>query len=230
MKTKFRARRRRLELAVQPVKLTQDQQRERRRTHQLHVLDGAFGLAAEVAAVCSPVAVALASEPCPTSGAAREAVETIGAAVDQLAREVGDLVADHRSRAATVGDRGAARSAVRELVRRPAPQVTDDELRDGTWAGSLAEFVAPLAAPLARILGAAALDRTRVPVESDSVIEALRGVDRAVASLERRIDTDRRWRASRPSPEQSQAARGRDMSGVIAELDRLGIAHDDLTA
>ncbi|GAA1072982.1 MULTISPECIES: hypothetical protein [Tsukamurella] len=224
------SRRRPMPLKVAPTKLTQTEQRQRRRTHQLHVLDGEFDLSTEVAAVVGPVAVALAAEPNPASGAAREAVENISAAVDALAREVGDMVADHRSRAAAVGDRGAARSAVRELVRRPVPAITDDELRGGSWAGALTEFVAPLAAPLARILGAAAQDRTRVPAESDAVIDALRGVDRSVLSLERKITAARRWRASRPNPEQSQAARGRDMSGVIAELDRLGIAHNDLTA
>ncbi|TWS20208.1 hypothetical protein FK529_08820 [Tsukamurella asaccharolytica] len=221
------SRRRPMALEVRPAALTQDQQRHRRRTHQLHTLDGAFDLADEVTAVVGPVAAALASEPRPTSGAAREAVETIAAAVDQLAREVGDMVADHRSRAATVGNRGAARSAVRELVRRPVPVVSDDELRDGSWAGSLAEFVAPLGTPLAQILGAAALDRTRVPVESDAVIDALRAVDREVRTLERSIDTARAWRSSLPSRE---PAPKRDMSGVIAELDRLGIAHRDLTA
>ena len=211
-------------LAVQPVRLSQDEQRERRRTHQLHTLGGEFDLAAEVAAVVGPVAVALAAEPNPTSRTAREAVEHVAATVAELCAVAGDIVALGRTAGLDYEARRAAEKALKTVTHRPAPHVRDAELRDGTWAATFTAYATPLAGPLAAVLGRAARDTTRLPAESDRVIEALRGVDRAVLSLRRKIDATRDWRANLPTRSTAPAP----TEDARRLLDTLGVAHADL--
>lgn len=218
------SRRRPMPLAVQPVRLSQDEQRERRRTHQLHTLGGEFDLAAEVAAVVGPVAVALAGEPNPTSRTAREAVEHVAATVAELCTVAGDIVALGRTAGLDYEARLAAETALKTVTRRPAPHVRDAELRDGTWATTFTAYATPLAGPLAAVLGRAARDTTRLPAESDRVIEALRGVDRAALSLRRKIDATRDWRAHLPARPAAPAP----TEDARRLLDALGIVHADL--
>ncbi len=218
-------RRRPMPTDAAPVKLTQDQQRERRRAHQVHTLDGEFDLAAEVRAITEPVATALAAEPGSTGRAAREAVAAIASAVADLCAVAGDLVSAGRTAGLEYGQRRQAEAALKAVTHRPAPAISEAELSAGSWAATLTEFAGPLSGPLADVLGRAARDPARLPVESERVIEALRAVDRATLTLRRKIDAAREWRRNLPTRPVATA----DDEQARRLLDTLGVEHADLT-
>jgi hypothetical protein len=91
--------------------------------------------------------------------------------------------------------------------RARTPQV--DGLQEaGTWAAALTEHVRPYAAELADYLAAAKPPgTTRGPLSvSERVEEALRGVDRAAITLERKLDRAERDRAARRGASQQDGA------------------------
>lgn len=219
----------RRELPMPKVKsFTPTEQRDRRRAHLPLTLGADFDLAAEVLSVTEPVAARLAEEPHPSGRTALASVAQISEAVADLAAVAGDLVAESRARGvAGAEEQARARNALKAVTHRAALQFGADELAAGTWAVTLADFAAPLSKPLVELLGRAARDRGRQPVESDRIIEALRNLDRAVISLDRRITASVDYRAALPTP---RTAPVRDLSSAIAALEDSGVRYDDLIA
>lgn len=210
-----------------PIKYSAAQQRDRRRSHLPVVLDGSFALSDEVLAVCSPVAARLAEEPNAGGQFAQRSVGQIGRAVVELTELAADLIATDRAKAAVGPEAQAkAKHALRDVTRRPAPEISLDALRSGSWAAALSDYARPVSAALGSVLGRAAADKSRFPQESTRVIAELRELDRLVLSLDREITRAQEWRASLPAPRPNHGPR--DLSGAIAELERLGVRHDDL--
>ncbi|MBS4103893.1 hypothetical protein [Tsukamurella paurometabola] len=211
-----------------PKRYTAQEQRDRRRSHLPLTLGADFELGAEVLAVTGPVAARLAEEPHPSGRTALASVAAISEAVADLCVVAGDLVAVDRAR----GVRGAeqkvrAANALKAVTHRAALQFGADELASGTWADTLADFARPLSVPLAEVLGRVAADKSRQPVESDRVIEALRALDRAARDLDRKIEQTAAYRAALPTP---KAAPVRDLSSAIATLEDSGVTYADLLA
>lgn len=209
-----------------PKRYTAQEQRDRRRSHLPLTLGADFELGAEVLAVTGPVAARLASEPHPSGRTALASVAEIARAVGDLVSSAADIVADHRSRG--VGDheqRAVARRALHDLTTRPVPAFVAEHLAEGSWAEALAEHARPVSAALGEALGWAAADRTRYPIESDRVLDALRALDRAARDLDRKIEQSAAYRAALPVP---KAAPVRDLSSAIAQLDASGVAYADL--
>lgn len=202
------------------------QQRDRRRNHLPLVLGADFDLGAEVLAVTGPVAARLAEEPHPSGRTALASVAAISEAVADLAAVAGDLVAVDRARGVDGAEQKVrAANALKVVTHRAALQFGADELASGDWAETLAGFARSLSGPLAAVLGRAAKDRARQPVESDRVIEALRALDRAVRDLDRKIEQTAAYRAALPTP---KATPVRDLSSAIATLEDSGVTYADL--
>ncbi|KXO88737.1 hypothetical protein AXK56_10490 [Tsukamurella pulmonis] len=209
-----------------PIKYSAAQQRDRRRNHLPLVLGADFDLGAEVLAVTGPVAARLAEEPHPSGRTALASVAAISEAVADLCIVAGELVAVDRARGVDGAEaKVRATNALKSITNRAALQFGADELAAGTWAETLAGFARPLAGPLAAVLGRAAADKSRQPVESDRILDALRDLDRAVISLDRKITASIDYRRALPTP---KAAPQRDLSSAIEALESSGIRYDDL--
>ncbi|WP_341267049.1 hypothetical protein [Gordonia malaquae] len=187
----LRARQRRWPARTEPIVYDQTEQRARRRNRLPVALDGRFDLTVELAAILGPVAEVVAAEPSPGAYLATtdEVVDATFAAVSTLA----DLLADRGARgqldAVRPDDRGRARRALRALAPRPTrPTLTRDDLAGGSWAATLADMARPFAEPLADYLGRAVSPDGEPSAVSDTVVEALRGIDRAALSLTRRAE------------------------------------------
>ncbi|WP_374025608.1 hypothetical protein [Mycobacterium sp. HNNTM2301] len=183
----------------------QTEQRRRRRASMPLAYDGAFDLAAEVAAIAEPLAARVAAGPQPL--AFRPHVIELADATHELVSTVVGWLAETDALARTkhlAGEPGTRRKAVRtlcDLAQRPTlPDMTDDVLASGSWAALLIEMAAPSAEPLAGLLARSwppdheAL-RGR-PSRSERLNELLRNtIDRAALALERRLD----WAQSAPT-------------------------------
>lgn len=160
--------------------------RQRRQRRQPVVYGGDFDLVAEVHDLLEPAARG--------AGSRRFAAE-----IDEVAAAVGRLVCTVAGMVTTADARRAAshlpvekrQRAVTLLVSeapRPAPPVlSDGAVGSKGWIGVLTTFVGPHAAPLSDLLGrsyppGAPELRGQLSV-SERLVEALRGVDAAAASL-----------------------------------------------
>ena len=194
---------------------TQSELRERRRRQLPVILEGGWSLSTEVAAICDPLAEAVAAAKCPAGhwravDQLTDAVhETVSVAVGLLAR----ADAERRCRHLGVDDRGRSIQALVDLAERPKlPEITDDDLAAGTWAATLTALAEPYSADLSGLLG-----RARTTTVSDRMLAALREVDRAALALRRRLDrAEKQARAAKPAAE-TEADRKR------AELHELGV-------
>ncbi len=195
---------------------SQSDLRERRRRQLPVTLEGGWSLSSEVAAICAPLAEAVAAAKCPAGhwravDQLTDAVhETVSAAVGLLAR----ADAERRCRHLGVDDRGRSIQALVDLAERPKlPEIADDDLAAGTWAATLTALAQPYSADLSGLLG-----RARTTAVSDRMLAALREVDRAALALQRRLDRDRKAqaRAAKPATE-TEADRKR------AELAAMGV-------
>ncbi|MFA1701650.1 hypothetical protein ACDT10_01900 [Mycobacterium intracellulare] len=198
-----------------PRRYTRDELRARRRAgFTAGHYSGDWSLAAEIAAVCRPLADRIAAAEHP--GRFRHAATP--ASVPALAEAVHELVgtgvgwvaeADARRKTAHLADEpGKRRYAMQTLIdlaKRPAlPEVTDNALADGSWADQLIGMTEGIDAAFSALLarsyppGAAEL---RGQTSRSERLDALlrRTIDRAAVALERRLDRDEHHR--RPDPD-----------------------------
>lgn len=188
---------------VPPPHYSQDELRDRRRKRLVFTLDGEFDLTAEVLALTQPLAQRIAAEPNPAGYLTL--VEAVADAVFQLHTVAADLLAD-RDAARHLGhirpgDRDRARRAMRALSARPVrSEITGSDLVAGTWSTPLGELAAPFSDALSDLLSRAATDRRGAPSASDQIVEALRDVDAALRSADRKIDRLQTYRAAHVRP------------------------------
>lgn len=204
-----------------PIVYSQDQLRQRRRAGLLHRYGGDFDLAAEVAAICSPLADRVAVSLRPV--AVRRDVDDLADAVHELVSVAVGLIAERDARRKTAhlsyDTRGRSIRALVDLAERPTlPEIDAAALADGQWVAQLVAMAEPYSEQLSDVL------RTAVPPgatrgarsASERLEAALRVVDAAAAAIERnekmRVAHSRR---SSTGPSPTDRAR--------AELAALGI-------
>lgn len=207
----------------------QAEQRERRRK-RLDVRYGEhFDLLVEVHDIAAPLADRVTAEPSPLSF--RADVLDLADAVHGLVVVVFDLVttADARRRTADLPqkDRARAVAALCELAERPQPPepLSDGMISSGLWVAEvLCSHVGPHAGKLSDLLSRALPPGTRRGLlsVSETLVEALRVVDRAALALERHLDRaafDRKTlrpkpKTVQPDPRAELAALGIDLEGI----------------
>lgn len=204
------------------------EQRRRRRAQLPLAYDGAFDLAAEVAAITEPLAARVADAAQPLAfrphvielaDATHELVSTV---VGWLAET--DALARTRHLAAEPGSRRKAVRTLCDLAQRPAlPEITDGMLTSGSWAALLTSMAGPSVGPLAALLARSwppdheAL-RGR-PSRSERLNELVRNtIDRAALALERRLD----WAESAP-PARLRPTEAERTEQARAELAAMGV-------
>lgn len=206
-----------------PAPMTQERQRKRRRGWLPVTYGGDFDLAAEVLAICGPLANRAAAAPNPQRYAGE--IDAVVTAVHELVHVVVGLNVerDARVRTAHLGPDKRPR-AIQKLndlaVRPPLPEVGVDQISTGAWAAVLTELARPYAAPLAEYLAVATAPGSSAlrgqPSVSERLETALRAVDGEVSILRRRLDrAPAPRRMPTPPPSAADAAR--------AELQALGV-------
>ncbi|OLT32204.1 hypothetical protein BJF84_03580 [Rhodococcus sp. CUA-806] len=212
-------RRRRFELTTERPTLDQLAQRLRRRRRLANVLGAEFSLTDEISAIVGPLAGRVAADPIPRAYA--ENVDALADSVFGSVREIAELTGsgDDQRRTAhlSADDRRRAIALLRSRRSGSRPEITAADLESGSWAEALVELAAPVSEPLSDLLSRA-LPPERVDVSASERVEsALRAVDRAALSLERRLDrraSDRAmFAADRPAPAPS----------AEAELEAMGV-------
>lgn len=196
-----------------PRRYTPDELRARRRAgFMAGHYSGDWSLAAEVAAVCRPMADRIAAAEHPgrfrVSSASvpwliEEAHELVGVVVGWVAE------ADARRKTSHLADEpGKRRYAMQTLIdlaKRPAlPEVTDKALADGSWADQLIAMTDGIDAAFSDLLRHSyppgAMELRGQSSRSERLHELLRRtIDRAAVALERRLDRDEHHR--RPDPD-----------------------------
>lgn len=167
---------------------TQDQLRERRHKRLRVHYRSTFNLAAEVAALCAPVAHEASRLPNPV--ALRDDIEAVADAVHEvLSAAVGMIAADREQSAET---RTRTVQAAADLAVRPqAPAITEAAIVSGSWVTRLVAYCEPYSGDLAAMLGRALPPedpRLRGDASASERVErALRVLDGAVGDLSRRI-------------------------------------------
>ncbi|MGJ6122979.1 hypothetical protein QN239_10410 [Mycolicibacterium sp. Y3] len=175
-------------LSTLPTGVDQAFLRARRRNHQPATCTGAFNVATEVCDVCTPLAIEISRLKNPVS--MRRDIEDILDAVHELQVTNVSLIAESRTLAEDI--RAQSRTAAADLAVRPQlPEIGDTQIVSGTWVSPLVQYVEPYAADLAHLLSVALPpDDQRLkgaPSASDRLVKALRGLDHAVATAERRL-------------------------------------------
>lgn len=224
-------RRRRSALPEPPAPtFTQAEQRERRRKHLPIAYTGAFDLRREVLDVVNPLAAAVAARPNP--GFYLPEVEDLADSVGALVHTVTGLLTErnaYRKVAHLAPQRRApAVRLIVDLTERPAPsKVTEAGVASGGWAVTLARAVAPYTDDLADLLAHAwppnAQALRGAPSVSGRVEKALRLVDDAALSLQRRLDRAETAEADRRKYQAAEAAQTDPADRARAELYELGI-------
>lgn len=186
---------------------TQDELRKRRRGWLRVHYRGDFDLAAEVAAILGPLTGPLSALPHP--GALRRDIDELTDAVHELVSTVVGMLAE--SRHLDHGAKVRTTRAVFDLAQRPAePQISDEDLADGSWARALVAHVKPYTRDFAAFLDRAlAPDDPRLGKQdaaSQRLEAALRVLDAAALDLSRHIPKTARYQ-SLPSIESVNAAR-----------------------
>ncbi|MFL0159526.1 hypothetical protein [Mycobacteroides chelonae] len=157
------------------------------------------------------VAVSQLKEP----RAARRGVEAVLDGVVEVVHLAAGLLSE-----STATD-GQTRRAAADLAARPkVPSITDAMLVSGTWVSALVAYADQVSAQLSTLLGRArppGSDALRgAPSCSERVEKALRGLDGAVASLERRIP-QLAARQALPTVEEFNAAQRERLEAERAE-------------
>jgi len=210
--------------AQTPSGESQDVQRHRRR-HWLRVhYDNRFDLAAEIGAIVGPLAAEISYLPHPLS--MRGDAENLADAVHELLSGVVGMLAESRHLDATAWTRTS--NAVRDLAQRPRePQITDDEIIDGSWAQTLTDHVAPFTGDLAAFLDRALPPRSvglTGPSASERLEAALRVLDSAALVVGNRIPRVAARQALGTLEQANAAARAaQDERRAQLALARLGI-------
>lgn len=171
----------------------QDAKRERRRRWLPVALDGDFDLAAEVDAIVGPLATRVAAQP--NARGYIGYAETIADQVGELCGAVAELVGDPRTNRLSATDRRRARDAMKVVTRSSVPTITADALAEASWVEPLVALARRSSDPLAAALGRQPSSRRGEPTASDTVLGALRDLDRAALDLVRRLDRSEFLRA-----------------------------------
>jgi hypothetical protein len=194
------------------VRFTQAELRQRRRRRQPVIYGGGFDFAAEVAAICDPLAARVAANRNPTGYFA--VVGDLAVAVHAVADGVISLLVERDARRKTAhlkSDRGRAMKMLVDLAERPpAPVIGCDDLVSGRWSAVLVGHVRPLTEPLAGYLATALPpDHESLRFQrsvSERVEVALRGIDRAALSVSRRLEMSAFYGGQRRPSGSNQAA------------------------
>ena len=182
--------RRRAYYAPERPKVDQHGQRLRRRRWLPNHLTAEFDLGTEIAALTIPLCARVALDPVPR--VYRDQVQGVADSVAACVREIGDVIGsgDDRRRTEHLSepDRRRALDLLRSRRTGTRHTVTEDELTSGSWSDGLVELAASTSEPLSQLLGRSLPPGKAIPSASELVENALRNVDRAVLSLERRLD------------------------------------------
>jgi hypothetical protein len=205
-------------------RITQEQCRQARRAKMPFDWPAGFDLAAEIEAICQPLADAVATADHPATLATP--IDRLAAAVHQAVSEIADVVgrADAWRRCAElpVDQRGRALRLVKELAPRPPRlAVTAAGCATGGWAGALAGLAAPYSPTLAALLADSAVVGG-VPV-SATLEAALGRIDSAALALQRRIEAAARRGARGPDAPPRVPSPQDKATAARAELARLGV-------
>ena len=169
-----------------PPDTSQRAKRRRRQTHQSVVYTADFDLVAEVFDLIDP-----AAPPVKSRARFTMQIDTVTTAVHKLTVTVHEMLAASDARRAAAHlplerRERAVRLLVSQAVRPERPEIPEH----GTaWVTALTASVGPYSAPLAELLGRARLPGTlRGQLSaSEKLVEALRGLDAAVAALDRAV-------------------------------------------
>lgn len=173
--------------------MNQYEQRSRRRRHISVEYGGEFSLADEVREVTAPLADQIAAAPAPATF--RLAVDRLVAEVEATVWVATQMVAEVDAARRTrhierVEDRQRAMTILAEQVQRPAaPVISTADVVSGTWSAQLTAYAETVTDDLAALLGRAVrpgYTRGRLSA-SERLVEALRGVDRETAAVERKL-------------------------------------------
>jgi hypothetical protein len=182
-----------------------------------------WDLQAEICAICQPLAAQAAALPDPGRMAPEinALIDVTHESISEIAVLVAKADAAARSDHLPVDQRGFARRLILDLFQRPVrPVIADSDLARGQWADTLAELAAPYAAPLSQLLDTDA--RVGGVSVSDTLDRALKRIDSAALSLQRRIERLEASARSRPSPAVAAPA-VTPADKARAELSRLGV-------
>ena len=201
-----------------PKTYSQAELRLRRRRHLPVTLDATFDLTEELRAVLGAAEAKLSAEPCPGTPGYQEAVTAISDGVTELCDRARDII--HETKVAKVRDtdRPRARAALAAFTTTAVPEVTRQSLIESRWAQPLTDLARPITGPLSGLLGRQVTDRRGLPSVSDELVDALRGLDRAVLDLDRRIDRARSYRAQNCHAVAASGPNPDDARQVLAEL------------
>ncbi|WP_157896395.1 hypothetical protein [Mycobacteroides chelonae] len=167
------------------AKASQADLRDRRRKRLPIHYTRTFNVATEIEAVCTPVGVGISQLKDPLS--MRHDIEDVVDAAHELMHVVVALLAESK-----VSDPSATRRLVADLAVRPRlPEINDKAIISGSWVSKLSAWVEPYAGDLAALLGHALPPRhdglRGNPSASERLEKALRVLDSAVLTMERRI-------------------------------------------
>jgi hypothetical protein len=167
------------------AKASQAQLRDRRRKRLPNHLTRTFNVANEIEAVCTPVGVEISRLSEPLS--MRSNVEAVVDAAHEVMDTTVRLLAESKT-----ADPNITRQLVADLAVRPRlPEITDAQIISGSWASELSAWVEPYAGDLAALLGRSLPPRhdglRGNPSASERIERALRGLDAAVLTAERRL-------------------------------------------
>ncbi|MBN7336007.1 hypothetical protein [Mycobacteroides abscessus] len=167
------------------AKASQTELRDRRRKRLPIHLTRTFNVATEIEAVCTPAAhqISQLQDPLPL----RHDIEGVVDATHELMSVVVGMLAESRT-----ADPNTTRQLVADLAVRPRlPEITDAQIISGSWVSKLSAWVEPYAGDIAALLGRALPPRhdglKGHPSASERLEKALRVLDGAVLTLERRI-------------------------------------------
>ena len=167
------------------AKASQAQLRDRRRKRLPNHLTRTFNVANEIEAVCTPVGVEISRLSEPLS--MRSNVEAVVDAAHEVMDTTVRLLAESKT-----ADPNITRQLVADLAVRPRlPEINDKAVISGSWVHKLTAWVEPYAGDIAALLGRAlppGHDGLRGnPSASERIERALRGLDAAVLTAERRL-------------------------------------------
>lgn len=169
--------------SIDPAAFDQTQSRARRREwRRVHYTGSNFNLKTEVGEILTPLSKSATRLPRPL--ALRREIDDVADAVHEVVSTVVGMLAESRHPDASA----IAQQMTRDLAARPtAPDITDEQLCDGSWAAKLIRYAGPLTKELAALLDRAKPPGTTEFSASERLERALRELDQAALALERKI-------------------------------------------
>lgn len=205
------------------AKASQADLRDRRRKRLPIHYTRTFNVSAEFEAVCTPVAHQISQLLDPL--VMRCDIEGVVDAAHEVMDTTVRLLVESRT-----ADAGVTRRLVADLAVRPRlPEITDAQIISGSWVSKLTAWVEPYSGDLAALLGRALPPRhdglRGNPSASERIERALRVLDSAVLTAERRLPKVAA-RQALPSMEDHNAQQRERLDAERAErtLAKLGAA------